>query len=171
MGRELRLPEPVATVELTTILYTLAFAAPFEDRLEYGVQPFAVAYLSQKSVSEQKELIDMHELLKEGLPTLTDILDLKAASKVSMPTKESQMLRTLRSFGVVLAVIVGVSSDLYQDYKEDVQPRLETLAETNPGQLVYAQVLRWLQLRFHEYWTDVEAAAGRGTPPKFKLLF
>jgi hypothetical protein len=87
MGRELCLPEPVATVELTTILYTLAFAGPFEDRLEYGVQPFAAAYLSQKLVSEQRELIEMHELLKEGSPTLTNILDLKAASKVSIPPR------------------------------------------------------------------------------------
>jgi hypothetical protein len=71
-------------------------------------------------VSEQRELIDMYELLKEGLWTLTNILDLKAASKVSMPTKESQMLRTVCLFGVVLAVIVGISLDLCKDYKADV---------------------------------------------------
>jgi hypothetical protein len=120
MGCELCLPKPVATVELTAILYTLAFAVPFEDWLEYGVQPFAVAYLSQKLVSEQRKLINMHELLKIEFPTLANILDLKAASKVSMSTNESQMLGTLHSIGVVLAVIVGVSLDLYKDYKVNV---------------------------------------------------
>jgi hypothetical protein len=87
MAQVLKLPEPVATVELTSTLYSLSFAAPFEDKLELGIQPFAVTYLSQKSVAEQKEIIDLHELLKEGAPSLMDILDLKAASRVSMPTK------------------------------------------------------------------------------------
>jgi hypothetical protein len=74
------------------MLYSLAFAAPFEDNLEMGVQPFAVTYLSQKTVAEQRKIIDLHEMLKEGAPSLTDILDLKATSRIAMPTKESQML-------------------------------------------------------------------------------
>jgi hypothetical protein len=62
----------------------------------------------------------MHELLQEGAPSLMDILDLKAASKISMPMKECQMLNTIRAFSVVLAVAVGVTSDLYQAYKKEV---------------------------------------------------
>jgi hypothetical protein len=45
--RDLCLPEPVAMVELISILYTLSFGPPFEDKLEHGVQPFAVTYLLQ----------------------------------------------------------------------------------------------------------------------------
>jgi hypothetical protein len=172
MSRDLSLPEPVATVELTSMLYTLSFGASFEDKLEHGVQPFAVTYLSQKSVAEQRELIDMHELLREGSPSV------KAASKISMPKKESQMLRTMRAFGVVLAVALGASSELYKAYKRDVidsydviQPKLEALAELHPLEPVYAQVLRWLQLRLQEYWTEVEVAVGRVDPPNFKMLF
>jgi hypothetical protein len=112
MARVLKLPEPVATVELTATLYSLAFAAPFEDKLEMGIQPFAVTYLSQKSVAEQKEIINLHKLLKKGAPSLTNILDLKAASRIAMPTKESQMLRTMRSFAVLLAVVVGPTSPI-----------------------------------------------------------
>jgi hypothetical protein len=57
MARDLKLPKPVATVELTNLLHTLlSFAAPFEDKLKYGVQSFAVAYLSQGA--EQHELIN-----------------------------------------------------------------------------------------------------------------
>jgi hypothetical protein len=178
MSCGLSLPEPVATVELTSMLYTLSFGAPFEDKLEHGVQPFAVTYLSQKSVAEQRELIDMHKLLREGSPSVTDILDLKAASKISMPTKESQMLRTMLAFGVVLAVALGASSELYKAYKRDVidsydviQPKLEALAALHPHEPVYAQVLRWLQLRLQEYWTEVEVAGGRVNPPHFKMLF
>jgi hypothetical protein len=44
------------TVELTNMLYTLAFAAAFKDKLEFGVQqPLPVTYLSQKLDVEQDE--------------------------------------------------------------------------------------------------------------------
>jgi hypothetical protein len=178
LARVLKLPEPVATVELTNMLYSLAFAAPFEDKLEMGVQPFAVTYLSQKTVAEQREIIDLHELLREGAPSLTDILDLKAASRIAMPTKESQMLRTIRAFAVVLATIVGPTSPLYTAYKRDivdaydqVQPRLETLSESHPGEPIHAQLLRWLQLRFQEYWAEAEIVLGEVSPPNFRLLY
>jgi hypothetical protein len=158
MSRALSLPELVATVELTTMLYSLSFGAPFEDKLEHCVQSFAVTYLSQKPVAEQRELIDMHEILCEGSPLVTDILDLKAASQISMPTKESQMLRTMRAFRVVLAVALGTALELYKSYKEDVidsydviKPKLEALAELYPQAPIYAQVLRWLQLRLQEF--------------------
>jgi hypothetical protein len=175
---DLSLPEPVVMVELMTMLYSLSFGAPFEDKLGHGVQPFAVTYLSQKSVAEHRELIDMHKILCEGSPSVTDILDLKAASRISMPTEESQMLRTIRAFGVVLAVALGTSLELYEAYKKDVidsydviQPKLEALAKLHPLAPVYAQVLRWLQLRLQEYWTKVEVAVGRVNPPNFKMLF
>jgi hypothetical protein len=92
MLQDLSLPEPIATVELTTMLYTLSFGALFEDKLEHGVQPFAATYSSQTSVAKQRKLIDMHQILREGSPSVTDIPDLKAASQISKPTKESQML-------------------------------------------------------------------------------
>jgi hypothetical protein len=143
------------------------------------MQPFAVAYLLQKPVAEQHELINMHELLQEGAPSLTDILDLKAASKISMvPTKESQMMWTLWAFGVVLAITIGTTSQLYHMYKkeaidsyESIQPKLETLAKTCTWELVYAEVLRWLQLCFQEYWMDTKVLSGLVEPPNFKLLF
>jgi hypothetical protein len=126
---------------------------------------------------EQRKLIDMHKIIREGSPSVTDILDLKAASQILMPTKESQMLRTMRAFGVVLAVALGTSLELYKSNKEDVidsydviQPKLEALAELYPEELIYAQVLRWLQLRLQEYWTEVEVASGRASPPNFKML-
>jgi hypothetical protein len=178
MLRALSLPEPVATVELTTMLYTLSFGAPFEDKLEHGVQPFAVTYLSQKFVAEQRELIDLHEILREGYPSVKDILDLKAASRISMLTKKSQMLRMMRAFEVVLAVALGTSSQLYKTYKKDVidsynalQPKPEALVELYPQEPIYAQVLRWLQLRLQESWTKVEVASGRVRPPNFTMIF
>jgi hypothetical protein len=104
-------------VELTSVLYTLSFGANFEDKLEHGVQPFALMYLSQKSMAEQREIIDMHKNLHQGSLSVMDISDPKAASQISMLAKESQMLHMMRAFGVVLAVALGTSLELYQVYK------------------------------------------------------
>jgi hypothetical protein len=106
MARELKLPVPVATPELVATIFNLKFAAAYEDKLEHGLQPFMVAYLSQKNVSD-------HRLMTEGMPTLLDLVDLKAASKISLPTKELQMLRTCRAFGAILAVICGTRVAIY----------------------------------------------------------
>jgi hypothetical protein len=179
LARALKLPDPVATVELTNMLYSLSFAAPFEDKLEMGVQLLAVSYLSQKLVTEQREIIDLHEMLKEGSPCLTDILDLKAASRIAIPTKESQMLRMMGAFAVLVAVVLGPTSPLFVAYKWDVvdaydliQPRLETLADSTPGKPVHAQLLCcWLQLRFQEYWNKAECCLGQADVPNFKLLW
>jgi hypothetical protein len=71
-------------------------------------------------VAEQRKFINMHDILRKGSPSVTDILDLKAASRIPMPAKELQMLRMMPAFGVVLAVALGTSSELYKSYKEDV---------------------------------------------------
>jgi hypothetical protein len=60
---------------------------------------------------------------------LTDILDLKGVSKISMPMKESQMLRALCAFGV-LADMVGVTSQLYRTYKKEVIDAYRTKLNT-----------------------------------------
>jgi hypothetical protein len=178
MARELKLPVPVATPELVATIFNLKFAAAYEDKLEHGLQPFLVTYLSQKNVSEQQDTIEMHRLMTEGTPTLLDLVDLKAAAKISLPTKESQMLRTCRAFGVVLAVICGTRAPIYRNYRLDIldrydsiQPLVEELAEVYNKDLVYAQILRWLQLRFQEYWSELEYALDTVPPPRFSALY
>ena len=55
----LGLPEPVATADLALTISTLKFASADEDDLEQGLQPFAVAYHSQKTLAEQAALCNM----------------------------------------------------------------------------------------------------------------
>jgi hypothetical protein len=88
------------------------------------------------------------------------------------------MIRMLRAFSVVLAVALGVRNECYRAYKvdiidkyEQVQPKLETLADAYPAEPVYAQVLRWIQLRFHEYWIELEHTISYVEPPRFSALF
>ena len=120
----------------------------------------------------------MNDMLREGSPRLDDILDLKAAAKLAIPTRESQVNRTTKAFAVVLAVALGLRHPCYRAYKkeivdayEQIQPKLETLADTYPSEPVYAQFLRWLQLRFHEYWLDLDHTLGNVEPPRFAILY
>ena len=48
----LGLPEPVATADLAMAISTLRFASADEDDLEQGLQPFAMTYHSQKTMTE-----------------------------------------------------------------------------------------------------------------------
>ena len=53
-----------------------------------------------------------------------------------------------------------------------VSPTLETYAERHPGQPVYAQILRWLQLRFNEYWRQAQRNIGGPiNVPDFTALY
>ena len=98
----LGLPEPVATPDLALTISSLKFASADEDDLEQGLQPFAVAYHSQKTLAEQAALNSLHDLLYMGTPQLTDLWAMKAANKLWVPTKLSQLVRTMKSFAVVL---------------------------------------------------------------------
>jgi hypothetical protein len=169
MARSLKMPNA---------LYTLAFAGSYEGNLEQGLQPFITTYLGEQSLAEQQALNKISDLLREGAPRLDDILDLKAAGKLLIPTRESQMNRMMRAFSVVLAVTVGIHNPCYRAYHmeilnkyEHVQPKLETLADTYPPEPVYAQVLRWIQLRFHEYWIELELTLEDVSAPAFHTLY
>jgi hypothetical protein len=109
----------------------------------------------------------MGDMLHEGSPCLDDILDLKAASKLSIPTRESQISYTLCAFSVILGVTVGIQNPCY----EQIQPNLETLADTYPSKPVYAQVLRWIQLHFHEYWIELGITIRHVEAPSFHTLY
>jgi hypothetical protein len=99
--------------ELVAIIFNMMFAALYKDKLEHGLQPFMVTYLTQKNVSEQDDTMEMHQLMTDGIPALLDLVDLKAASKISLSTKELQMLHIYQAFGVILAVVCRTRASIY----------------------------------------------------------
>jgi hypothetical protein len=104
----------------------------------------------------------MYDMIQQGdQPNLSDLFTLKETSKSSVPLNESHCLRTLKSsFAVLLATLLGTSSAIYKVFKRDVveafethQPAMETYRYvlSLPGKLVYTEILRWAQLRFHTH--------------------
>jgi hypothetical protein len=177
IARGLRLPAPVATVELTNmVVVRLEFASTFIDHLDQGIQPFVVTYLDQKRAGEQKELIETHQQMVDGAPTLSDLLNVKAAAKLPLPTQEKQCRKTLESYAVLLAVVLGVTHPVFVTYGaalvdnfETVAPILEEAQLDCPSDLPYVQYLQVIQLEMNAYW--YVAQQGREvTRPDFGLL-
>ena len=181
VAANLSLPEPVATADLALAISTLRFASADEDDLEQGLQPFTVAYHSQKTLAAQAALNGIHDMLHMGnaTPQLADLWAMKTANKLWIPTKMTQLVRTLKTYAVVLATVVGTHHPLYRSYRtqvvdcfDEVSPMLELLAEQSPRKPVYAQVLRWIQLRVNEYWRQAQRTPlGLAAVPRFAELY
>jgi hypothetical protein len=162
------------------MLINLQFVSPDEDDLESGLQPFVISYHGQRTLAQLQRMNNMYDMIQQGAqPNLSDLFTLKEAGKISVPINESQCLRTLKSFAVLLATMLGTSSGIYRAFKVDVveafeahQPAVETYALSLPGKPVYAEILRWVQLRFHAYWTRViRTSTGPVAPPRFNDLY
>jgi hypothetical protein len=68
-ARQENLSTPQATAELTNIVVNLQFLSPDDEKLDLGLQPFAAAYIDQRTVAEQQVLNDAHNRIYESTPT------------------------------------------------------------------------------------------------------
>jgi hypothetical protein len=180
-ARSLGLPEPVASGELTTMLMSLSFDSMYEDDLETGLQPFVVSYKDQQTIANQQKVNKDYDLVQQGgaAPQLQDIYALKEASKISVPTTEQQMLRTLKAFTVLLYTVLGANNPISVAFRHEVvdqydsfQPVVETYVASLPGQPIYTQMIRWVQLRCNAYWNAVvRTTTGITRAPDFAVLF
>jgi hypothetical protein len=58
------------------------------------------------------------------------------------------------------------------DQYDTFQPVVETYVASLPGQPIYTQMLRWVQLRCNAYWsTVVRTLTGVVRAPDFAVLF
>jgi hypothetical protein len=109
MGRQLKMTPPVVTQhKLGATIVKLTFVSPNEDRLEHGLQPFAMLCANAKTVSELQDAIDSQTLILDGIgpPQLKVVLELKKASeKLHLPLKEKQVQKTIEAFAVTLGVL------------------------------------------------------------------
>lgn len=170
----LNLTQPVATITLADAVTNLEFASHFVDNLHQGWQPFATIYLDGKTMADLKEVNDVHETLASGATSnLRDVLDLKKAAKLSLPTNEKQTRKTLEGFGVLLAVLLGTNSTIFRAYRREILEDFEFIADAledlDKRQLVplpYTRYVRAIQLEMVNYWRELERT-GQVTPPAF----
>jgi hypothetical protein len=180
-ARNLGLPEPVASGELTTMLTSLSFDLMYEDDLETGLQPFVVSYKDQQTIANRQRVNKDYDLVQQGGAApqpLQDIYALKEASKISVPTTKQQMPRTLKAFTVLLYTILGANNPLSITFKQQVvdqydsfQPVVETYVASLPGQPIYTQMICWVQLWCNAYWNAVVCTTtGVARAPDFAAL-
>jgi len=175
MARELRLTAPVATAAQVLILINLAFVSPDSERLDQGLQPFATVYQDQAVLARQQEANEVYGLMMEGSNVaVQDILDVKEVGRLALPLSDRQLRKTLETFAVILAVLLGPRAAIVRYFMDDivydfdkVSERLEHYGRTQD--LIYARYLRWLQLQFHEYWNKTTRGLGARPPPFYRL--
>jgi hypothetical protein len=131
MATALSYTRPVATARLSKMTLKLSFASSFEDDLEQGLQPFVVSYNSQESIAHAQRMNNISDIILGGgaAPSLTDVFALDTASKISIPTNESQIQRTIEAFTVLLAVLRGVQDPLFLAYNDEIVRAYKTNVE------------------------------------------
>ena len=81
--------------------------------------------------------------------TVADLLNIKNTTKIALPAVyKYQLAKMIKSFAVVLTVVLGVDSPLYLMYKhalvdnyDYIHTHMEALVALDPGGLLYAKVL------------------------------
>jgi hypothetical protein len=166
---------PVVTPSLSKKLATLQFSHPDIDNLDDGIQPFVVGVRSKKEQANLKSYIGYYDSILEGgaAPGLKDLQDLSQKDKVAMPKTLLQAQTTLRSFHVLLRAMLPESHDLviqFARFCTAFNRKLLQLEENSPGQNFPAQIVRFLQIRISNWFTEQEENSWRVTPPDFMDL-
>jgi hypothetical protein len=152
----------------------------YEDDLESGLQPFIVSYEDQQSIANQQRVNKDYDVVQQGAaPQLQDLYALKEAGKISVPSTEQQMMRTLKAYAVLLHTMLGAANPLTRAFKREIvdqydnyQPVVETYVASLRGKPVYTQMVRWVQLRCNAYWRAVmRTVTGVVRAPDFLALF
>ena len=115
-----------------------------------------------------------------GCPSVTDIYNLREMEKVALPVLLSQLARTLKGFGILLATLLKERHPLVRRYErgmlgdawDAVSDKIEQLQLKHPKEPIYAEVLRWIQIRINNYWREI-ALDGPETAkiPNFGALY
>jgi hypothetical protein len=84
----------------------------------------------------------------------------------------------MQAVAVVLQVALGPNHELYLNYKRQsvddfdrIQPTLESKFQKQQNPLMFAEMLRWIQLRFHHYWDGLSMNVGYVSPTVFHELY
>ena len=160
---------PIITASLATKIASLQFGMTDLDDLEDGVQPFSVGYRTPTSARIARTQVGDYDTLLQSNAgaTLTDIQQFRDADKVTLPTEVLQVSATLRSYLLVLNVLLGANHVLTVEFEKFVHGWLldeMALLELCVGKpMLPALVLRWLQLRI-AHWFHDQAREARAIP-------
>ena len=112
-------------------------------------------------------------LLSQAMVSLDNLLQLAAASKITLPTLAWALETVLKCFGSVLATLLGHTSYLFREFDHGLLGNFGELGgilEAKGDPLIYAQVLRAVQLEIHEYWKTSLLSGRTARPPDFGLI-
>ena len=165
---------PVVGLGLARKLTSLQIAHHDLDDLSEGIHPFVTGALSQSDRSTLLRNIAAYDAVVSGAGArLEDLERLYAVDKVPMPQTFLQALHTFRSFRILLHAMLGNRHPFAQKFDSfvqaigDVDKFLEAHFATPTA---CAQLVRWVQIRSSNWFTNQVSSLSPVTPPDFERI-
>jgi hypothetical protein len=165
---------PVVTPSLAKKLSALQFSHHNIDDLDDGIQPFVVGVRSKQDQATLNRYITYYDSIVEGgaAAGLQDLKTLAEKDKAAIPRTLLQASTTLQQFHVLLRAILPETHGLviqYARFCRAFQQRLAQLEDHASPQFA-AQIVRYLQIRISNWFTDQEESSGPVDAPVFMEL-
>ena len=166
---------PLLTPDLSNRIATLQFVHPNKDDLASGIQPFVTPPLTNQEISEATRHLDAYDTIIAGTAAqLSNLQRLQQVHKVKLPRSILQVGHQLKSFGILLRVLLGEYHNLVTAYAEFVNQfdAIQTHLEPHATTYEYpSQLVRWVQLRISNWFNRQSLTPARVPAPKLLLLF
>jgi hypothetical protein len=164
---------PAATAALSKKIAGCDFSHFDSQDLEAGIHPFCTTYRSPQSRTKLHQALQVYDDLREGTgASLLDFQVLRESEKVGMPYLMTEVTYCFKSFRVLIHTILGSLHPLSQAWDQFVSLWVgrEARLSENLGMHQFPLVLRWLQIRFSNWFTDQHREPVHISIPDFNIL-
>ena len=165
---------PMVTPSLAKKLSTLRFGHHDIDNLDEGIQPFVVGVRSKQDHASLDKYISYYDSIVEGgtAAGLRDLQTLSEKDKAVVPKTLLQASTTLQSFHVLLRAMLPEEHALVTEYSRfySIFHRKLAQLEESGSPHMPAQIVRYVQIRISNWFTEQEETSTRLDPPKFSDL-
>jgi hypothetical protein len=165
---------PIVTPSLAKKLATLKFSHQDIDNLDEGIHPFVVGVRTKQDHATLDKYITYYDTMVEGgmAAGLRDLQTLSEKDKAVIPRTLLQASTTLQSFHVLLRAMLPEDHGLVLEYTRfhgALNRKLAYLEELGSA-LMPAQIVRYVQIRISNWFTEQEETSIRVHPPPLSEL-
>jgi hypothetical protein len=164
---------PAATATLSKKISGCDFSHADHQDLEAGIHPFTTTYRSAQSLTKLKQALSVYDDLREGTGASTlDFKVLRDAEKIGIPYSMMEVTHCFKSFRVLLHTLLGTLHPLVLEWDTFVSMWTGREARLNEklDMHQYVLVLRWLQIRFSNWFTDQHREPVQVAVPDLQIL-
>jgi hypothetical protein len=168
---------PLVTPSLATKLGQLYFAHHNVDDLQAGIHPFITAFRSPSDRTQLQEAIDSYDQLNNGAGAqLADLATIRRAEQAGVPLEMTEVTYAFKSFKVLLLAVLGSNHPLFQAWTAFLSQWVHDEIHLSRAMTAMAsmnaagQMMRWVQIRISNWFTDQVQSTERVKTPDFTDL-